>query len=162
MRNDKLYAAIINGKETKFEADPTADEYSSRSIESMAKRIVREAGMTTQRNNPQSVVVRVNAIELKDGELVQRYVRTFNIVPPLTRMTAEEYTAEQTEALAEVPAEFHGALSSMAYEHGHSAGHEEVINTLRSLIGDLLPSIKAYGFRVANEAAKMESLRVKA
>jgi hypothetical protein len=66
-------------------------------------------------------------------------------------MTDEEFSKEQTELLKDVPNEFKGALSYMAYERGHSSGHEEVINELRMLISDLQEPIKSFGERIANE-----------
>jgi hypothetical protein len=66
--------------------------------------------------------------------------------PP--RMTGDEFEAAQTELLKDIPEEFHGPLSYMAYEMGHSAGHEEVINYLRSFVGDLKAPIKQFEKRL--------------
>lgn len=70
----------------------------------------------------------------------------FKPFPP--RMTNEEFATQQAELLKDVPEEFKSAMSYMAYEDGHSAGHEEVINILRGLVSDLLPSIKAFEKRL--------------
>lgn len=56
---------------------------------------------------------------------------------------AKTYTEEEY-ILKDVPAEFHSALSSMAYERGHSAGEYECMLHLRDLVFDLLPAIEAY------------------
>jgi len=58
-----------------------------------------------------------------------------------------EYT-ERDWILRDVPEELKGTLSYMAYERGHSGGDEEVINILRTLVNDLLPSILKYGDRM--------------
>lgn len=54
-------------------------------------------------------------------------------------------TMSETEyILKDVPEEFKGALSYMAYEHGHSAGEDEVNMILEGIISDLMPSIKKF------------------
>lgn len=140
----KPYVAIINGNETAFEADPTADKWSSSSVKSMVERIVREAGLTTPRTAPVPIAVRVEAVEVQKGKLARRHTQTLQITPPLTRMTDAEFAAEEAALLAPVPVDFHSALSGMAYERGHSSGYEEVINCLAGLISDLRPAIEAF------------------
>jgi hypothetical protein len=63
------------------------------------------------------------------------------------RMTDAEYAAEQAELLKDIPEEFKGTLSYMAYERGHSSGPEECISILRDLVSDLAEPIKKYGER---------------
>jgi len=66
--------------------------------------------------------------------------------PP--RMTDEEFQLKQAELLKELPEEFHSTLSYLAYERGHSAGHEEVINILTDLCFNLQKPIQAFGKRI--------------
>lgn len=55
-----------------------------------------------------------------------------------------ERPSKTDELLSQVPEEFRSALSYMAYESGHSAGEEEVLCHLHSLIDGLKPAIKDF------------------
>jgi hypothetical protein len=46
--------------------------------------------------------------------------------------------------LRDIPEEFHGALSYIAYEQGHSAGQDEVNLILSDLVYNLAPAIKKF------------------
>ena len=77
--------------------------------------------------------------------LGEYYCKAFEQKPaPPPRMTDEEYAKKQEELLEDIPKEFHSALSSMAYEDGHSSGYEECINILHGLVSDLKPAIEKY------------------
>ena len=61
-------------------------------------------------------------------------------------------TMSQTEhILRDVPEEFAGVLSYMAYERGHSGGEEEVNILLTSLVHDLAPCIQKFEARIRAE-----------
>lgn len=64
------------------------------------------------------------------------------------KMTDDEYAKAQSDLLEDVPEEFKGTLSYMAYERGHSSGWEECINILRELVSDLAEPIKKFGERM--------------
>lgn len=66
-------------------------------------------------------------------------------------MTDEEFAARQQEILADLPPEFHGALSRLAYEEGHGCGLENVLIHLQDLVGALKLPIAAYRGRVTRE-----------
>lgn len=52
---------------------------------------------------------------------------------------------EERDWLSEqLPPEFRGPLSYMAWERGHSAGQDEVDMIFRGLVTDLLPAIQAF------------------
>ena len=55
--------------------------------------------------------------------------------------------------LLQVPKEFRGPLSYMAYERGHSAGESEVEMILEGLVADLAPVIQAFEKRIRAEAS---------
>lgn len=48
-------------------------------------------------------------------------------------MTLQEYEKKRDEILDGIPKEFAAFLSMKAWEYGHSAGFEEVINYLQGL-----------------------------
>jgi len=61
-------------------------------------------------------------------------------------------TQENTDyLLLQVPEEFRGKLSYMAYERGHSAGESEVELILTELIYELKPVIQAFEKRIRSE-----------
>lgn len=66
-------------------------------------------------------------------------------------MTYTEYNEKENELLKDVPVEFHSVLSYMAYDHSHSGGYEEVLNTLTNYVHQLSQAITAYGNRRAKE-----------
>lgn len=70
----------------------------------------------------------------------------------MERMTEEEYAKAQAFLLKDIPEEFKGPLSSMAWEDGHYAGYEECLNILRGLVISLEEPIKKYGKRERKDA----------
>jgi len=63
-------------------------------------------------------------------------------------MTDKEFEQKQGEILKEIPIDFHGALSGLAWDLGHAYGYEEVIIHLQDLVSGLKDSIHAYGDRL--------------
>jgi len=89
---------------------------------------------------------------LKNWECNQTEENTcpqFKAVPP--RMSQEEFAKEQAELLQYIPEELKSTLSYMAYEEGHSAGHEEVIGILKSLVNSLKDPLKQLEARIRKE-----------
>ena len=73
----------------------------------------------------------------------------------------EEVEVKTTDQMIEdelqnLPEEFRGTVSYMAYERGHSAGKEEVLNILRDLISDLKPAIEKFEARVRQDKKTWE------
>lgn len=66
----------------------------------------------------------------------------------MVTMTSSEFETKEQEILAKVPLEFRAALSYRAYEDGHSAGYEEVLNILTDLVDDLITPITEYTKRI--------------
>jgi len=67
---------------------------------------------------------------------------------PPARLTQEQFEAKQTELLADLPKEFHSAIAYNAWEHGHSAGYEEVLIHVSDLADALAEPIKNYTKRI--------------
>lgn len=110
----------------------------------VCSRAVAKQNMTTSRKNPESWSVGLFKLTIKDGQLVRSKIGTYEIQLPLAPMTVGEYNAELDELLEQIPTEFHGFVSSSAYERGHSAGYEEVLGIARTLVSDLLEPIKKF------------------
>lgn len=77
-----------------------------------------------------------------------RYNTRPSVVPvPPPRMTSDQYEAERTEILDGIPPEFASFLGYQAWEEGHSAGYEEVINVLRGSTYDFRQHLEKYRAR---------------
>ena len=53
--------------------------------------------------------------------------------------------------MRDIPKEFHGTLSYMAYEKGHAYGYDEVRNILMGLVDDLKKPIKNFEQRLRDD-----------
>jgi len=140
-----MFVAIIEGKDTHFYADQDANSFSSDSVRAMAEKIVRESGIKTPRCSPQTIRVRIDKIGIRDGEMDRTMFCGYDIRPPLTAMTDDDFNKAQNSLLSEIPLEFRSVLGTMAWESGHSSGYEEVISCLKDLVSDFRPAIEAYG-----------------
>ena len=69
-------------------------------------------------------------------------------------MTSKEFIDKQTELLETIPREFHAMVSYYAYEHGHSAGYDEILSIMGGLIADLAGPITAYADTIRVATAK--------
>ena len=67
-------------------------------------------------------------------------------------MTQEEYQTKEKETFDyyRIPAEFRSALSFYAYEKGHGAGMEEVLNYLKGLCDALDKPFREYEENVSD------------
>ena len=65
-------------------------------------------------------------------------------------MKPEEYYKKELETFeaANIPEEFRSAISSYAYERGHSAGYSECFIYLTDLIEDLKDPIRKFAERL--------------
>jgi hypothetical protein len=68
-----------------------------------------------------------------------------------TAMTDQEFTVRQDEILANIPKEFHSALSSYAYREGHGCGMSDVLIILQDLVNSLETPIEQYRQRIVND-----------
>jgi hypothetical protein len=105
---------------------------------------IHKAGLKAKRNDPQTVEVRVYLLHIVGTDLKRKLLNTYHLTPPLEAMTDTEFETEQTALLADLPAEFHPFVRQTAWDHGHSAGYEEVINYVRDMVGNLKPCVDKY------------------
>ena len=61
------------------------------------------------------------------------------------------FEEKQKALLEDIPPEFHRALSYWAWEEGHSAGYDEVLNILQDLVHTFQDPIIAFQNRLWNE-----------
>ena len=109
-----------------------------------ADKAVRQTGLKTNRKNPERVKVKIYSLTIKNGQIERTCVGQPEVTPELERMTDQEFNEELDEILNTLPKAFRSFVSSRAWDEGHSAGHEEVINIARGLAYDLEPAIKEY------------------
>jgi hypothetical protein len=80
----------------------------------------------------------------------------FKPFPP--KMTDIQFAEKQTEILKDIPEEFKGALSYMAYEIGHASGNEEVIIALNDLVSNLKEPIRKFEKRIREEITQFHKI----
>lgn len=126
------YVIVLPDKSEYFyEANPNNPMFT---FKDLAYKAVCEAGLTTSRDNLESVFVNILSLHIKDGKLIRKVERNnLPIEPPLARMTQMDFDRRQKEILASLPEEFHGFVNNQAWERGHSAGFEEVISIMENL-----------------------------
>jgi len=83
-------------------------------------------------------------------EAKEKVCKKFKPYPP--RMTEEEFGKKQADLLQDIPEEFRGTISYMAYEHGHSAGYEEVIILIQDLVSNFEEPIQKFEKRIKEES----------
>lgn len=66
-------------------------------------------------------------------------------------ITEQEFDVAQAEILSEIPTEFRGNISYIAWEYGHSAGYQEVLYYLRDLVDSIKEPIKQYTKRLSQQ-----------
>jgi hypothetical protein len=113
-------------------------------LKDRVQEAVRKAGITTPRTNPADIEIKVEEFKVDNDMIVRRPYTILKVRPPLTRMTQAEFDAEQADLLTQLPEAFHSAFKSHAWDDGHSSGLEAVTESLRCLIDEMLPSIKAF------------------
>ena len=129
-----------------FPAKAGFDAYDYKRV---CENAVRNSGLTTPRANPVPVVVSLFVLQIEKGKLVRRpHPTTYSITPPLERMTPEQYDAEMTSLLNEIPDEFSCYVTSESYDRGHAAGYEECVLIARSMVDGLRPCIVEYRKRL--------------
>lgn len=138
--------------EVHFEADLNAPVGSSQSVKGQVQRIIRESGLTTPRQNPQSINVKVMSIVINpEGKLERILFAYFDIIPRIAKMNEDEFQEEQIQMLKDIPKAFHEPLTNVAWDKGHHEGFEEVISELSYLITEFTPAIRAYKEFLENE-----------
>jgi hypothetical protein len=142
--NKNLVAVLPDGKDYFAAINFRAGENRQSLYRDVAQDAVRKAGITTPRKDPKTVHVKMFVLKIDNGQLKREEITGYDVTPPMVRMTENEFYQEREELVMELPVEFHSAVNQMAWEHGHSAGYEEVINYLRELVSNLKPCIEKY------------------
>lgn len=146
MKQKRTYVVVFADKTEHFvEIMYNSESFSAKNI---CQDAVRSKKLTTSRKNPQTVAVELFAVEISGGQLNRRKVGNYEVMPSLERMNSEEYNEELAEAIEELPEEFQSYVSHAAWERGHSAGYEEVVNIAREMASDLLPHLQRYQKRI--------------
>lgn len=117
-------------------------------VDRLARDAIYQSGIKTPRNNPIKTRVNLFSVKLVKGQAVRTPAGYKNVDVPLLRMTNEDFETAQSEALANIPLEFHAAFRQIAWDEGHSAGYEEVVSILDRLIDHFDLPIKQYTKRI--------------
>lgn len=151
MSEKRKYVGVFpDGSEHAFEVefDPKRSQFFSVAFRSAVERIVRDSPVRTKRANPQEIEVRCFELMIVGTKLESRVAGVHRVMPYLEPMTEEEFNTEQEELLKDIPEEFHPNLRTEAWDRGHSAGMEEVIGCLRTLINVIEDPLRAYTARI--------------
>lgn len=105
---------------------------------------LRALKVETPRNDPQSVKCKLFHLTYKNGQPYRQLLREYDVMPPLARMTEEEFQEEMKQLLTNIPEAFHGFVEYQSYEQGHSCGREEVVLIASDIVSNLKPSIDAF------------------
>ncbi len=146
MMKSRQCVAVLNG------IDFFGDVDDFRTAKDLAQAAVRDQKLTTPRADPREVKVEIFNLAINKGKLERYAIGAYAITPTLERMTSAEFAAEEKELLARLPEELRGWASGLAYDRGHSSGHEEVINVLEHLTSALEVPLEKYTHRITKEA----------
>ena len=108
------------------------------------EKAVCALGMKTSRNDPKKVSVTLFRLQIEKGIQVRVKVGVYDVMPEIAAMTSDEYLKEMSQIVQTLPRDFRDFVRTYAWEAGHSAGYEEVINIASNLADKLLPSINSY------------------
>jgi hypothetical protein len=138
MNELKPFVAIFNGGlfggESYFEAIPDVPESSIDSIKSKLYDVVKEHGFLSSRKNPKKISITVESIHIKDGKLERRPYGTYDIQPPMAKMTSIEFNEELSLSLRDIPKEFRHFFSIIVFSLEGTRGYKETIEELKDLI----------------------------
>ena len=138
----KHYIATFNGVDDPYDTNGTNSPVGKTLlVREAAENAVRKSGVKTKRSNPTAVNVAVSSLTIKNGQLQRNKLGDISVMPPLERMTQEEFGTEQDNLLKTMPVELHDFLRSYAWDQGHSSGYEEVINILEELVTRMKPGL---------------------
>lgn len=147
------YVILPDGQEFAKEINKDCSSYDT-PIQDFIDCTVRNSGLRTSRKNPQKIEVRVEKTVVSDGKVKRVPTFKLQVMPPLARMTEDEYLEAMKEAVSDLPKEFADYVTSEAYDRGHSAGYEEVVSIASGMAYTLLPVVKAFVARLLTEKEK--------
>jgi len=124
------------------------DVFSERAV---AEEAVRNLGLTTPRFEPRPVKVQMYELYVENGFQRRRQIVGFEVTPPLLPMTNDECRQEIDEALARIPEEFRGYVSTAVWDR--VSGNEEAVSYAQEMVAGLAPAIDAYTKRITENNA---------
>lgn len=149
-QNLKHFVFVLpNGQEYFKDLELNQKWFSEFGLRDAAREVVREAKMSTPRNSPKKITIRVFRLEIVRGQLKRIHVADKATDVPLAPMVQSEFDAEMAAELFEVPEEFRNFIRTTAWERGHSSGFESVLSAAQELLEGLKPCIVAYSQRKA-------------
>lgn len=105
---------------------------------------------------PRSVKVRCWRLIVCRGQIQKEIYFDIDVPLYFKRMTEAQFNVQQAELLTRIPTVFHGPVSSLAWEDGHSAGYEEVILYVSKYVDWLSPPLNAYAKELKNDVSQQE------
>jgi hypothetical protein len=119
-------------------------------IQSFAEKAACKLGYKSKYGENLQMNVPVYNLTIVNGKIQRALISTTTVTLQQERPTEEQFEAELTQILNELPTAFRGFVSSKAWEYGHSSGYEEVLNYARDLVYDLKPCIHEFSKPIIN------------
>lgn len=118
-------------------------------LDNVMAEVIRRLELTTTRKNPEKLKgTKIYELEICKGKIKRSLVSSLrDFTLPLARMTKTEYDEEMQEICSHFPTDFGCFIASEAWDRGHSAGYEEVVNIAQDLKDKLWPIVKNYALR---------------
>lgn len=142
-------AVMPNGYEHwgEFSGANLEDERSFK--QNLAQAAVYRSGLTCDRNKPINIQVDIRKLVVQNHVPAKVHDSRFFVDLPFRRMNEKEFEEAMQEALKDLPEEFAGFVSSKAWDDGHSAGYEEVVNLATDMSHSLGEAFKKYSKRIS-------------
>lgn len=143
------YVACYKGREV-YGSTSVIEDNSDDVCRRICKKVVIEAGEENSRSDPDRIVkVDVGELYLRRSDKVacRKFYKTFDVVPPLKKLTPSEYEEEWKEVLKDTPVEFHEfvrMLSNGSIELSRGIDHDKIIAYGKVMVRELNEAIDKY------------------
>jgi hypothetical protein len=146
MKNEKRHFVVVLPSSTRIYKDLDLPDRlgifsESDSLRTMARDVVAAAKLTTPRKNPKYVTVGIFEQTIKNGVIVEISKGSFDVMPPLERMTSIDYVNEWNEIILDFPFEFNDFVVEQL---DRGCSYEEKIEIARDIVSGLRMAISKY------------------
>jgi len=152
---ERIWAIEILGH-TKSEKDREYAQCKPTELFPHLQRIVDKSGITTLRERPKRVGVRVyeTVVNPENSKLKEAFYADYEVMPPVVALDADSYNHEMEKMVSCLPPEFQQYVHAESYERGHASGYEECLSIAHGLVHDLSDVISRYTTRIQDQMMK--------
>lgn len=151
---ERIWAVEIRGH-SKSEKDWEYTQCKEADLYPRLQQIVNKSGVTTIRERPAQVLVRVYETVVDDnGKLGERFSADYSVMPPVVPLDSNSFNAEMDKLVGRLPPEFAAYVRAESYERGHASGYEECLGIAHGMVHDLSDVISRYTTRIQDQMMK--------